>query len=83
MPALAFNQVSGINIHILTVVVCSICIFYTTVGGIKGVIWTDAVQTFVMVGGLLLVVYKGTVNAGGVAMVFQRNYESGRFEKPK
>lgn len=83
VPALAFNQVSGINIHVLTPVVCCVCIFYTTIGGIRGVVWTDVVQTFLMVGGLLLVVYKGTINAGGIAEVFKKNYDSGRFEQPK
>jgi hypothetical protein len=30
VPALAFNQTTGINIHIITPLVMSICIFYTT-----------------------------------------------------
>ncbi|XP_046812060.1 sodium-coupled monocarboxylate transporter 1-like [Lucilia cuprina] len=31
VPALAFNQVTGVNIHIITPVVCLVCIFYTCV----------------------------------------------------
>nr|CAD7576596.1 unnamed protein product [Timema californicum] len=31
VPALAFNQVTGVNVHIITPVVCAVCIFYTCV----------------------------------------------------
>lgn len=37
VPALAFSQVSGINLHIITLVTSIICIFYTTIGGLKAV----------------------------------------------
>ncbi|KAJ8951880.1 hypothetical protein NQ318_019856, partial [Aromia moschata] len=30
VPALAFSQVTGINLHLVTPVVCVVCIFYTT-----------------------------------------------------
>ena len=31
VPALAFNQTTGIDIHIITPIVCIVCIFYTCV----------------------------------------------------
>lgn len=30
VPALAFNQVTGINLHATAFLVCAVCIFYTT-----------------------------------------------------
>lgn len=30
VPALAFNQVTGINLHAIALLVCAVCIFYTT-----------------------------------------------------
>lgn len=30
VPALAFNQVTGINLHAIAILVCAVCIFYTT-----------------------------------------------------
>jgi len=33
VPALAFSQVSGINVHVITCFTSLICIFYTTIGG--------------------------------------------------
>ncbi|XP_062554686.1 sodium-coupled monocarboxylate transporter 2-like isoform X2 [Armigeres subalbatus] len=83
VPALAFNQVSGINIHFITSVVCTVCIFYTSVGGIKAVVWTDVIQTIIMVGALLLVVLKGTADIGGLGVLIERNLASGRIEPPK
>ncbi|XP_044735644.1 sodium-coupled monocarboxylate transporter 1-like [Chrysoperla carnea] len=82
VPALAFNQVTGINVHIITPIVCLVCIFYTCVGGIRAVVWTDVIQSFVMYGSILLVVIKGTIDVGGINVVLKRNYDSGRIELP-
>jgi hypothetical protein len=35
VPALALSQVSGINLHLITMSTSILCIFYTTVGGLK------------------------------------------------
>lgn len=39
VPALTFNQVTGINVHIITPIVCAICIFYTCIVGFIG--WNE------------------------------------------
>ncbi|XP_017129024.1 sodium-coupled monocarboxylate transporter 1-like isoform X4 [Drosophila elegans] len=83
VPALAFNQVTGINIHIITPIVCLVCIFYTTAGGLKAVVWTDVIQTVIMIGAVVLVIIKGTVDVGGLGEVIRRNFESGRIEWPE
>lgn len=82
MPALAFNQVTGVNIHVVTPFVCIVCIFYTCVGGIRAVVWTDFIQTFLMFGSMLLIIIKGTSDVGGWSLVIRRNLESGRLEFP-
>lgn len=82
VPALAFNQVTGINVHIVTPFVCIVCIFYTCVGGLRAVVWTDFIQTFIMFGSMLLIVIKGTTDLGGLSVVLRRNLESGRLEFP-
>uniref|UniRef100_A0A1B0C7K6 Uncharacterized protein n=1 Tax=Glossina palpalis gambiensis TaxID=67801 RepID=A0A1B0C7K6_9MUSC len=33
IPSLAFSQVTGINIHLINTIVCSICVFYTMLVG--------------------------------------------------
>uniref|UniRef100_A0A182XVS6 Sodium/solute symporter n=1 Tax=Anopheles stephensi TaxID=30069 RepID=A0A182XVS6_ANOST len=82
VPALAFNQVSGVNVHIVSTSVCMVCIFYTLVGGIKAVVWTDVIQMFIMIGALILIVVKGTAEIGGLGVLIERNMASGRFEAP-
>lgn len=73
---------TGINIHIITPIVCLICVFYTCVGGLKAVVWTDVVQTFSMFGALILVAVKGTYDLEKGTSVFQKALESGRLESP-
>ncbi|XP_018571163.2 sodium-coupled monocarboxylate transporter 1-like, partial [Anoplophora glabripennis] len=82
VPALAFNQVTGVNVHVITPIVCVICMFYTSMGGLKGVVWTDVIQIVIMFGAMILVAVKGTLDVGGFKTVFQRNWESGRIEGP-
>lgn len=42
--------------------------------------WTDAIQTFVMFGGVIVVAILGTSRVGGVAEVWKRNLDTGRIE---
>ena len=45
-PSLALSQVTGLNINLSIVLTFSVCIFYTSIGGIKAVIWTNVFQVF-------------------------------------
>jgi solute carrier family 5 (sodium-coupled monocarboxylate transporter), member 8/12 len=75
--------VSGIDIHAITPITCVCCIFYTCVGGIKAVIYTDVVQSLMMFGAMFLVIIKGTLDVGGLGLVIDRNIDSGRIEPPE
>ncbi|CAB3369932.1 Hypothetical predicted protein [Cloeon dipterum] len=77
-PALALSQVTGVNIYLITTITTSICIFYTCIGGFRAVVWTDTLQTFAMIIGVVVVVILGTIEVGGVTEVFNRADESGR-----
>jgi Na+/proline symporter len=52
-------------------------------GGIKGVVWSDVIQILLMYGTLFLIVVKGTIKVGGLSVVIDRNFNSGRFEYPE
>ncbi|KAI8124518.1 Sodium-coupled monocarboxylate transporter 2 [Lucilia cuprina] len=80
VPALAFSQVTGINIHLINTVVCSICIFYTMLGGIKAVVWTDVVQAGIMLSSVVLVGVLGTLKVGGLNKVLEYAGEGGRLD---
>ncbi|EFA03242.2 sodium-coupled monocarboxylate transporter 1 [Tribolium castaneum] len=82
VPALAFNQVTGVNVHFITPILCIICIFYTSLGGLKAVVWTDVIQAVIMFGAMILVAVKGTLDIGGLNTVITRSLESGRIEGP-
>ncbi|EDW99257.1 sodium-coupled monocarboxylate transporter 2 [Drosophila yakuba] len=79
VPSLAFSQVTGYNIHLINTVVSSVCVFYTMLGGIKAVVWTDVVQGGVMLLSVILVAILGTSNSGGLASVLENATEGGRF----
>ncbi|GAB0095301.1 sodium-coupled monocarboxylate transporter 1 [Sergentomyia squamirostris] len=78
VPALAFNQVTGVNLHLITPIICAICIFYTTVGGLKAVVYTDALQFIMMVGATLLVMFLGIGLTGGFSGVWETAQRGGR-----
>lgn len=81
-PALAFNQVSGISVHLISPIVCLICITYTLIGGIKAVVWTDLIQIILMFGSLILIVCLGVSKVGGFSVLLERNIASTRIEPP-
>src|SRR5204862_5253134 len=51
-PALALQQVTGLPLWFTILCTGILTTFYTTLGGMKAVIWTDVVQFFVLFGGL-------------------------------
>ncbi|RXM98397.1 Sodium/iodide cotransporter [Acipenser ruthenus] len=70
-PALILNQVTGLDIWASLFSTGLICTFYTTLGGMKAVIWTDVFQVVVMLSGFLAIVIRGTVLVGGPSAVLE------------
>ncbi|XP_021106804.1 sodium/iodide cotransporter isoform X8 [Heterocephalus glaber] len=64
-PALILNQVTGLDIWASLLSTGIICTFYTTVGGMKAVVWTDAFQVVVMLSGFWAILARGAVLLGG------------------
>nr|XP_039251583.1 sodium-coupled monocarboxylate transporter 2-like [Styela clava] len=65
IPALALSAVTPITVPISIGITGGICTFYTVLGGIKAVVWTDVVQSLLMLGGSILVLTCGIVHLGG------------------
>lgn len=80
VPALAFNQVTGFNLYIIGAIVCVVCIFYTLLGGIKAVVFTDAWQVVVMFISVVIVVILGTIAIGGPDIIWDRSEIGGRID---
>lgn len=78
VPALAFNQVTGVSIHVIGTIVSVICIFYTVIGGLKAVVWTDTLQIIIMFISVVAIVIIGTVAVGGPSEIWRISDEGGR-----
>lgn len=49
-------------------------------GGLKAVVWTDAIQTIVMFGGVIVIAVIGTNQVGGFSEVWKRNRDTDRIQ---
>jgi len=54
LPALALSSVTDIDIYLAILSIGILCIAYTVMGGLEAVVWTDAIQAIVLLGGALL-----------------------------
>ena len=68
-PAMVFQPLFGIPEWAIIVIICVFTVLYTSVGGIKAVIWTDVFQACVMLCGLISVLVIGTSLSGGSSEV--------------
>ncbi|XP_052608530.1 sodium/iodide cotransporter [Peromyscus californicus insignis] len=64
-PALILNQVTGLDIWASLLSTGVICTLYTTVGGMKAVVWTDVFQVVVMLSGFWVILARGAMLMGG------------------
>ncbi|XP_012938808.1 sodium-coupled monocarboxylate transporter 2 [Aplysia californica] len=77
-PCLALSAVTGLNLWGCVVGVCVVVTFYTTLGGMKAVIWTDTLQFLIMIAGLLAVFIKGCMETGGFSAAWDVAEREGR-----
>ncbi len=81
LPALAVAAATGADVSMCIVIVCLVTILYCTTGGIEAVIWSDVVQSAVLAGGTLLLLYlliAGT--EGGLSGVFHIASRAGKLK---
>ncbi|XP_067671674.1 sodium-coupled monocarboxylate transporter 1-like [Haliotis asinina] len=64
-PSLALNQVTGFSLWGSVVAVGGVVTLYTTLGGMKAVLWTDTLQALIMFAGLFAVLIQGSIVMGG------------------
>ncbi|KAL7862175.1 hypothetical protein SRHO_G00136160 [Serrasalmus rhombeus] len=77
-PALALNAVTGFHLWGAVLATGLICTVYTTLGGLKAVIWTDVFQTLVMFAGQLAVIIVGVQQVGGLSDFWRKIREGDR-----
>lgn len=68
--AIALSVCLGISIGWTILIIGVVTVIYDTIGGMKAVVYSDVVQMFVLVGGLLLIIFVAADRAGGFGAVF-------------
>ncbi|XP_071107016.1 sodium-coupled monocarboxylate transporter 1-like [Haliotis cracherodii] len=64
-PSLALNAVTGLSLWGAVAAVGIVCTFYTAIGGMKAVLWTDTFQIFMMLAGIAAALIQGCIEIGG------------------
>jgi SSS family solute:Na+ symporter len=80
LTALAMSAVIGVDPWVSVLVMGGLCLVYCTLGGIEAVIWTDTIQTVVLLGGAIACV--GFVLAGvdgGLGGLWEAGETAGKF----
>lgn len=79
-PSLALSAVTGVNRWTSIFSVGIVCTIYCTIGGMKAVLWTDVFQSFLMFFSMLAIIIKGSIDVGGLNVVFERAMNGSRLE---
>lgn len=80
LPSLALSAATGLNVYASILVMGVVTTLYTMAGGIEAVIWTDVLQSFVLVGGAVMALVLICFNIdGGVFAAISTAREAGKF----
>lgn len=80
LMALTISSMTGWNILTVIVAVAIVMVFYTVIGGIEAVVWSDVIQGFVMWIGIAVALgYLLFLPQGGPAAVFDLAARNGKF----
>jgi SSS family solute:Na+ symporter len=80
LMALTISSMTGWNIVTVIAAVAVVMVFYTVIGGIEAVVWSDVVQGFVMWAGILVALgFLLFLPEGGPAAVFGIAARNGKF----
>ncbi|MDE0838685.1 MAG: sodium/solute symporter [Kiritimatiellae bacterium] len=79
LPALALSAVTGMDTYVCIIIMGVLSTFYTVLGGVEAVIWSDVLQGVVLMGAALLSVIL-IVNSidGGLGHVLSTAYADGK-----
>ena len=79
--AIALSVVFDIPLNSAIILIAVVAFIYTTLGGIKAVIWTDTLQFFLLLGGAIVTLFFiWSALPGGFSEFFQIGSEFGKFK---
>ncbi|ELU08939.1 hypothetical protein CAPTEDRAFT_178364 [Capitella teleta] len=70
-PSVALEAATGLSASVSIPLMAVVSVIYTSLGGMKAVIWTDLFQFVVMYAGVLAAFIKGNMLVGGLSRAFQ------------
>lgn len=80
-PALALEQVTGLPLWFTVLCTGVLTTIYTTLGGMKAVIWTDVMQFIVLIGGQFIILLVAVSHVpGGVKGVYELGQAAHKFD---
>lgn len=80
LTALALMPFIDISPMTIVFLIGVLCIIYTFLGGIEGVIWTDVIQGIMLSGAAILIFVMACFNVdGGIGEVFQMSAEANKY----
>lgn len=80
LPSLALAAATGIDIRVSILLMGVLCTVYTLHGGMSAVIWTDVVQSVILIGAVILSLVLIVAGTGGGTMdVVRVGYDAGKF----
>ncbi|CAH0605762.1 unnamed protein product [Chrysodeixis includens] len=79
-PAIVLEAVTGLDRLISILVVGLACTFYSTLGGMKAVLFTDLLQSALMFGAVFSIVIFASIQVGGFGKIFEIAQEGGRLD---
>ena len=80
LPSLALATVSDMDVTTCIVLMGVLCVIYTVLGGMEAVIWTDFIQTLILMGGAIWALVAIVLRVeGGVGTMIQEASAHGKF----
>ncbi|CAH1367544.1 unnamed protein product, partial [Tenebrio molitor] len=79
-PALALSTVTGVKVSVTAFAISFICVFYTAIGGLKTVVWTDVFQFVIIMASTVIVTGIGVKSSGGFSTVWNTALAGGRLD---
>ena len=81
LPSVAIAAVTGIDVNLAIVIVTLITIVYCTIGGVEAVVWSDFVQSVILIGSTIAIyAYLVCGTDGGLSGFIAKGLESGKFK---
>ncbi|KAL7058338.1 hypothetical protein AAHC03_016990 [Spirometra sp. Aus1] len=80
-PAVALSAMTGANLLLTILGTGALTTFYTAMGGLKAVVWTDVIQLVIMMIGMIMVLVMGLISVGGPVTMWKTALMDGKIDQ--